>query len=193
MCTSEIERGSRFLPGSSDDHPSLADNFEERFLIKWRGLSHIHCSWELKAVLLNQIDCKRAFHTFFTISEGGLRHSADVRGDGDYYDPAWQEVNRILEFGDDGEHEPLILNKKNPEFEHGKGRQFLVKWCNSAYSDSTYEYERDLIWNGVTFEDHIASFESRRHKVSNMYFLGTCLRNNNTFFHFIMSSVKHSS
>uniref|UniRef100_A0A7S2K935 Uncharacterized protein n=1 Tax=Leptocylindrus danicus TaxID=163516 RepID=A0A7S2K935_9STRA len=166
MRTSEIENGSRFLPDPSDNDPSVADNFEERFLIKWNGLSHIHCSWELESDMANQLDCKRYFTTFFNKNVGGLRYSADERGDGDYFDPAWQEIDRILEIGDDDETEPLILDEKDSNFEHGKGRQFLIKWCNSAYSDSTYEYERDLIWNGVIFEDHIASFELRSKKPS---------------------------
>ena len=55
------------------------------------------------------------------------------------------------------------MDKKD---EDGTGRQFLVKWGNTPYSDSTYEFERDLIWADVDYKPHVEAFMRRNSKPS---------------------------
>jgi SNF2 family DNA or RNA helicase len=62
--------------------------------------------------------------------------------------------------GDDGPAN-IILDLDHPDFDSGTGRQFYVKWVNRSYSESTYEFERDLILNEVDHKEHLASYEKR--------------------------------
>ena len=158
MNTSEIDHGSRWYQESHDD-----DVYEERFLIKWADLSYLHVSWETQGDLIEQIDgAKTYLSTFFRKSHNGFLFTPDERCDGDYFDPAFIVVDRILECGDtEGE---LILDPKDPNYEEGTGRQFLVKWGNSPYNQATYEFERDLILQEVDYKSHVEGFERRATK-----------------------------
>lgn len=60
----------------------------------------------------------------------------------------------------------IILDVNHPDFEEGTGRQFHVKWVNKPYSESTYEFERDLILNEVEYLDELAAYERRSVKPS---------------------------
>lgn len=159
------------------------DVFEERFLVKWKDLSYLHCSWETQNDLESQVEgAKTYLSTFFRKSEDGLLFSADERADGDYFDPGFVQIDRILEVHlpeDEGDYPPLtadkedevspddygiILDRSNPKFEDGTGRQFLIKWSNLPYSESTYEFERDLMLNEVEYKGHLKAFLQRNTK-----------------------------
>jgi hypothetical protein len=178
MNTSEIDHGSRWVQSADDNN----DEYEERFLVKWADASYLHVSWETEKDLLEQVEgAKTYLATFFRKSSQGLLFDADERCDGDYFDPAWTQVDRILEvqFPDTcpiksvkdestvtNEELGIVLDVKSPDYENGLGREFLVKWGNTAYSESTYEYERDLILNEVEYKEHLESFNRRRKRVS---------------------------
>ena len=170
MNTSEIEHGSRwFQDGDLDDDSTL----EERFLIKWSDLSYLHSSWESREDLIDQVEGSKTYlSTFFRKNQNGFIFDADERMDGEYFDPGLIQVDRILEvvqpelgrrhmkdFG-------IIFEKDDPDYESGTGRQFLIKWKTSPYSEATYEFERDLILNDVEYLEHIESFVRRKKKPS---------------------------
>merc|ERR1719491_2769706 len=93
--------------------------------------------------------------SFHRKSQNGFLYDADERCDGEYFDPAYTQIDRILEIGeaelatnvesesnDDTESKfGIILDKKHPEYKSGTGRQFLIKWGNLPYSESSYEFE----------------------------------------------------
>ena len=178
MQTSEIEYGSRWVQDKVDDDD---DTFEERFLVKWSDMSYLHVSWETESDLLELAEnAKNYLSTFFRKSSHGLLFSSDERCDGDYFDPGWTQVDRVLEvhFPEEcpvksvkdedkvtNEDLGICLDKKDKAFENGLGRQFLVKWGNSPYAESTFEYERDLILNEVDYKDQLKDFHRRRKKV----------------------------
>jgi len=196
MNTSEIENGSRWFQDDSDSDSDddsgngKPDNtFQERYLVKWSDLSYLHCSWELENDLMDQVENSKTYLTsFFRRSENGLLFTADERGDGEYFDPSWVQVDRILEIQEPEQTEEktvgksskrrrlsdtentesskhgIILDKEHPDYESGTGRQFLVKWGNTAYSECTYEFERDLILNEVEYEEEVESFCRRSKK-----------------------------
>jgi hypothetical protein len=58
------------------------------------------------------------------------------------------------------------MDKSNPEYEDGTGRQFLIKWCHTPYSVCTYEFERDMILNDIDYKDDVKSFLRRNKKPS---------------------------
>ncbi len=199
--TSEIESGSRWFQddeeeegeaGGDNENKSRNDTFEERFLVKWAGLSFLHCSWETKDDLIEQVEgAKTYLTTFFRKSVNGLLYDADDRLDGDYFDPSYVQIDRILEVNlpesflerkkmkrrklsrgssdfsvkeEEGEDWGIIFDRSHPDYEDELGRQFLVKWGNSPYTDATYEYERDLIVNDIEYETQVKAFLRRSKK-----------------------------
>jgi hypothetical protein len=183
--TSEIDTGSRWFQASNEkEDPSADDNFDERFLVKWSDLSYMHCSWETRDDLIEQVEgAKTYLSTFFRKSENGVLFTADERCDGDYFDPAYTQIDRILEvqLPADEDHPAftaededkytasdfgILMDKSNPEYEDGTGRQFLIKWCHTPYSVCTYEFERDMILNDIDYKDDVKSFLRRNKKPS---------------------------
>lgn len=179
MNTNEIDYGSRWVQDTVDEND---DTYEERYLVKWHDMSYLHVSWETESDLLELVEnAKNYLSTFFRKSSHGLLFSSDERCDGDYFDPAWAQVDRLLEvhFPDEcpiksvknedkvtNDELGMCLDKEDKEaFEEGLGRQFLIKWGNSAYAESTYEYERDLILNEVEYKDQLKDFNRRKKKV----------------------------
>eukprot|EP00584_Thalassiosira_punctigera_P005019 CAMPEP_0172532664 /NCGR_PEP_ID=MMETSP1067-20121228/5630_1 /TAXON_ID=265564 ORGANISM="Thalassiosira punctigera, Strain Tpunct2005C2" /NCGR_SAMPLE_ID=MMETSP1067 /ASSEMBLY_ACC=CAM_ASM_000444 /LENGTH=2277 /DNA_ID=CAMNT_0013317209 /DNA_START=169 /DNA_END=7002 /DNA_ORIENTATION=+ len=169
MNTTEITNGSRWVQEEDDD--ADLEKYEERFLVKWDNLSFLHCSWETERDMVEFCEgAKGRLSTFFRKAEGGLLYEPDERLDGDYFDPSWITIERILEVpeeDDPNDDEPtaeIILDVKDPNFEDGTGRQFYVKWVNKSYSESTFEFERDLILNEVEYEDQLASYNARKAK-----------------------------
>jgi hypothetical protein len=186
MNTSEIHYGSRwFQKDNTIAAPEKSEDsaFEERFLVKWAGLSFLHTSWETEVDLIDQCDAKTYMTTFFRKAVGGLLYSQDERCDGDYFDPAYTQIERILEVivpEDYSNHDGkmtvetedsfdeksfgMIMDKADPKFDNGTGRQFLVKWTNLPYADATYEFERDLIMNDIDYKDQVKDFLQRSKK-----------------------------
>ena len=169
--TSEIESGSRWYEDAASKEDVDDDTFEERFLVKWDDLSYLHCSWETQEDLVEQLEnAKNYLSTFFRKGVNGFLFSADERCDGDYFDPSYTQVERILEVelpesGAIDDNFGIIMDKAHPGYDAGTGRQFLVKWGSTPYSDCTYEFERDLILNEVEYEDQVAEFYKRSNKV----------------------------
>lgn len=93
----------------------------------------------------------------------------------DYFDPSWITIERILNCDTDEENvnekekDPIkryniILDPKHPDFEEGTGRQLHVKWVNKNYSETSWEFERDLILNEVEYLEQLEAFEMRKEK-----------------------------
>jgi len=176
MNTSEIENGSRWFQEEIPEEE--LDKYEERFLVKWADLSFLHCSWEKKDDLMEQVENPKTYLTmFFRKSDHGYYYSPDERMDGEYFDPGFVQIERILDISPpDGWSEKrkrlkgedndwgMIYDPSHPDYENGTGRVFLVKWLNTAYSDATYEYERDLILMDVEYECYLDDFQERNKK-----------------------------
>ena len=82
MCsknTSFIKNGSRWTNYAKEDQ-SLS---EERFLVKWKNLSHLHCSWERRKDLTRwSPGAKQKIATFEKKNSGGFLYGIDDRMDG---------------------------------------------------------------------------------------------------------------
>jgi len=175
MNTSEIEEGSRWFQNTKTTTES--DNtYEERFLIKWDDLSYIHCSWETERDLLDQIErAKTLIKTFFKKAINGYYYDVDERGDGEFFDPALTQIERILEIvqpentntTNDTTKYGIIMDTKHPDYQSGTGRQFLIKWSGSDYVAAKFEFERDLLLNDIEYEEHLQAFIKRNKKPNN--------------------------
>jgi hypothetical protein len=86
--------------------------------------------------------------------------------------PSFVEIERILEverrseYVDQEEGKDSLLGLKNDHGLHDEDndRQFVVKWENTPYSQSTYEYESDLISMKIEYEDSVERFSKRSKK-----------------------------
>lgn len=180
MNSSEITAGS-IWDQTNNNNPSEDDDevVEERFLVKWADLSYLHVSWETQADLLDQIPKAKSYlATFFRKAQQGVLLSPEDRNDGDYFDPAYTLVGRILETAFDGKHPKsweeemattpdqlgIVLDPKSKAFEAGTGRQFLIKWEGLNYSESSWEFERDLILAEIDYQPLLKSFYQRTRK-----------------------------
>ncbi len=186
--TSEITGGSiwdqttsktKSLSNNGRNDSDNDDVMEERFLIKWADLSYLHVSWETQADLLDQIpQAKSYLSTFFRKAQQGILLSPEDRNDGDYFDPAYTQIGRILEVSFDGKHPStwdeelattsqdlgIVLDLKSKEFEVGTGRQFLIKWEGLNYAESSWEFERDLILADLEYQPFLKAFYQRTRK-----------------------------
>lgn len=173
--TSEISFGSRWF---QDEPTGSKDLPQERFLVKWKDLSFLHASWETEDDLVSQTkNAKTYLATFYRKAVGGKLYTQDERQDGDYFDPGFVHVDRILEVDYNGEtftadkedeydHTSfgMVMDKQHPDFDEGTGRQLLVKWTNLPYSEASYEFERDLILNEVEYKEQTKAFLKRNNK-----------------------------
>lgn len=80
MNTRAILNGSRWARNSDMKNPMKS---EERFLVKWQDLSHLHCSWERESDLVRFCPAaKQKLGWFHKKSVGGFLYDEDARMDG---------------------------------------------------------------------------------------------------------------
>ena len=169
----------------------------ERFLIKWQGRSYLHVSWETFDNLLSQSgqQIKGQVRRFIDKMEPDKKLlSEQLRGDGEYFHPDSVTVERVLRaegpglkredvknFTCDDPSSPLPSSTKPPkmvfdrdhddyEENESKGREFLIKWSSTPYSEISWEYERDLINGKVQYEMPTELFFRRNRKPTEKWF-----------------------
>lgn len=114
---------------------------QERFLVQWKGLSHLHVSWENEKALL-EVDknAKGKIQRFRDKELMGL-FNGSMYGD-EYFSPEFRIVDRILDIqdrpGDD--FSPMDSDDEGET----KWRYFYVKWKSLAYDELTWEREDDV-------------------------------------------------
>lgn len=114
---------------------------QERFLVKWKGLSHLHVSWENEKALL-EVDknAKGKIQRFRDKELMGLFNSS-MYGD-EYFSPEFRIVDRILDIQDrPGDDFSPVDSDDEAET---KWRYFYVKWKSLAYDELTWEREDDV-------------------------------------------------
>lgn len=113
--------------------------------------------------------------------EYGSGFGGDAEEDGEYFDPQFAEVDRVLavetdEEGDDGKAEAEAeegqwqavveggetTKGKKAEGKGKKTRKFLVKWCGLPYHEVTWEKEEDLGPEKQGLARHLQAWEGRQ-------------------------------
>uniref|UniRef100_J3MBV3 Uncharacterized protein n=1 Tax=Oryza brachyantha TaxID=4533 RepID=J3MBV3_ORYBR len=132
--TSSSESGSKKNPG-------------KRYLIKWKGLSHLHCTWVSESEYLETAKIHPRLKT--RLNNFHRQMDATDKSDDDYsaIRPEWTTVDRIL------------ATRKSSTGE----REYYVKWKELTYDECTWENESDI----SVFQPQIEQFneiQSRRKK-----------------------------
>ncbi|XP_019437785.1 PREDICTED: CHD3-type chromatin-remodeling factor PICKLE-like isoform X2 [Lupinus angustifolius] len=119
----------------------------KQYLVKWKGLSYLHCSW------VPEKDFQNAFKThprLRTKLNNFHRQMASVNTSEEDFvaiRPEWTTVDRVLACrGDDDE------------------KEYLVKWKELPYDECCWEYESDI----SAFQPEIERFNSLRSKSSKL-------------------------
>lgn len=136
------------IPGKTSSSESGSKNKPvKRYLIKWKGLSHIHCTWVTEDEYL---DAAKMHPRLKTRLNNFNKHFEPIdKSDDDFaaIRPDWTTVDRVLS------------SRKNSIGE----REYYVKWKELTYDDCTWENESDI----SVFQPQIERFneiQSRRKK-----------------------------
>lgn len=149
-----------FAKYDAADENEAAD-YQERFLVKWRNLSHLHCTWETEADLeANGGASFRGKLSRFRKKQSNMRVISDQ-----FFEPGAVVPERIIgwrdnEVGDaadsDAEGETAeggagasaggagSGRRKFRGSEFDKSREYLVKWEALSYAECTWELARDI-------------------------------------------------
>ncbi|WVZ82247.1 hypothetical protein U9M48_029533 [Paspalum notatum var. saurae] len=119
----------------------------KRYLIKWKGLSHIHCSWVSEKEYLEAARIHPRLKT--RLNNFHKQMDSMEKSDDDFaaIRPEWTTVDRILS------------SRKSSTGE----REYYVKWKELTYEECTWETESDI----SAFQPQIERFneiQSRRKK-----------------------------
>lgn len=135
----EEQDKSKPRPTTPEEDKRLAQE-EERFLVKWKNISHLHCSWEKEQLLL-EVDknAKGKIQRFREKQLMGMYYENMEAGD-EYFSPEFCIVDRILDIQDrPGDN----FGPSDEDFVK-KFRYFLVKWKGLPYDQLTWEREDDV-------------------------------------------------
>ena len=136
---------------------------DEMFLIKWRGLSYIHASWEFRHAVETIDQQGKSKLKRFVQSQQSLAVMGDIlkpepldelgKNDDDdveYYNPEYSEVHRIISCDSPAcihagcaslaDMESMSIDSVEGEVDV----YYLVKWRGMQYSDSTWERWQDI-------------------------------------------------
>ncbi|XP_047075437.1 CHD3-type chromatin-remodeling factor PICKLE [Lolium rigidum] len=100
----------------------------KRYLIKWKGLSHIHCTWVPEDEYLEAAKIHPRLKT--RLNNFNRQFESIDRSDDDYVPirPEWTTVDRVL------------ASRKNSTGE----KEYYVKWKELSYEECTWENESDI-------------------------------------------------
>ncbi|EED89561.1 chromodomain-helicase [Thalassiosira pseudonana CCMP1335] len=141
--------------GSSLRYKAVTSNTdrEEVFLIKWRGRSYMHCSWERKR------DLEKFDHsTQLGSARGKINRYIQSSNDSDkdeeeYFSPLHLEVDRIL--GCDENELDMNDGTWDPE----DNVRYIVRWKGLQLTEATWEYWIDIKRD---FVDEVEDFWRRQ-------------------------------
>ncbi|KAJ8450424.1 hypothetical protein Cgig2_002109 [Carnegiea gigantea] len=160
-CVSPLTEIDKIL--DCEKRPAVADdadvseleskqNFVKHYLVKWKGLSYLHCTWVPENEFL---DAYKTLPRLKTKVNNFQRLMASLNNSEDDYvaiRPEWTTVERILACrGDDGE------------------KEYLVKFKELSYDECYWEFESDI----CAFQPEIERFyslQSKRRKHSSINF-----------------------
>ncbi|VAI83540.1 unnamed protein product [Triticum turgidum subsp. durum] len=100
----------------------------KQYLIKWKGLSHIHCTWVSEDEYFEAAKIHPRLKT--RLNNFNRQFESTDKSDDDYVPirPEWTTVDRVL------------ASRKNSSGE----REYYVKWKELSYDECTWESESDI-------------------------------------------------
>ncbi|KAG7391581.1 choline dehydrogenase 7 [Phytophthora boehmeriae] len=121
------------------------------YLIKWKGFSYMHCSWETKQTLLdldpltNKLRIKR-FHEknphqpMQHLRQNDKEDSLGI-DELEYFNPEYLEIHRIIAHRKDP---PMEADPNFPDAPVDDGMRYYIKWRILSYTEATWERACDI-------------------------------------------------
>jgi len=124
---------------------AAGEDVVSEYLVKWKGLSYIHCEWVVEAIILAQSQGKSRLQRFLRkeATAAMRRDEADV--DDELIPEGFITVDRIL---------------AEKSTRAGK-RKYLIKWAALSYGESTWEAAED-----VQDDAKVSEFQQRNKRLS---------------------------
>ncbi|KAI7995163.1 CHD3-type chromatin-remodeling factor PICKLE [Camellia lanceoleosa] len=156
-CVSPLNDIDKIL--DSEMRPTVADDsdasmlgskqiFVKQYLVKWKGLSYLHCTWVPEKEFLKAYKTHPRLRTKVTNFHRQMSSISNSEDDFMAIRPEWTTVDRILSCrGEDDE------------------KEYFVKWKELPYDECYWEFESDI----SSFQQEIERFnkiQSRRRKLS---------------------------
>ncbi|XP_070682745.1 CHD3-type chromatin-remodeling factor PICKLE isoform X1 [Malus domestica] len=120
--------------------------FVKQYLVKWKGLSYLHCTWVPEKEFVKAFKAHPRLKTKVNNFHRQMESSNNSEDDFVAIRPEWTTVDRILACREDDE------------------KEYLVKWKELPYDECYWESESDI----AAFQPEIGRFnriQSRSHKV----------------------------
>ncbi|CAN6582876.1 unnamed protein product [Malus baccata var. baccata] len=120
--------------------------FVKQYLVKWKGLSYLHCTWVPEKEFVKAFKAHPRLKTKVNNFHRQMELSNNSEDDFVAIRPEWTTVDRILACREDDE------------------KEYLVKWKELPYDECYWESESDI----AAFQPEIGRFnriQSRSHKV----------------------------
>lgn len=145
---------------SSDD---IQIEKETRYLVKWKDLSYLHVSWEVKRRLLDYE--KNARGKIMRFHEK-LRSGSAMQGSyGDeLFNPEYCVVDRVLDMQKEPEDDFSLGEDAEEVTEPDKSQYLLIKWKALSYDEITWERKSD-----VKDDEAIRAFQRRSNHAVRRY------------------------
>ncbi|RHY34335.1 hypothetical protein DYB32_001021 [Aphanomyces invadans] len=108
------------------------------YLIKWKGYSYIHATWESEATLLqidpnNKHKIKRYLEKAH-VSSNGVPRALDTEDEVEYFNPEYLEIHRILD-----------MRREPPTDQVDDGWRYYIKWRVLSYAECSWERACDIV------------------------------------------------
>ncbi len=133
----------------SDDSNDVDANVG-RYLIRWKGLSYLHVTWELYRDIeehmgINGTQYVSRFRKKYgeILLRGEL--SPEEEWGGGFFNPECIEIDRVLK----------VVRKP------GTDTELVIKWLGCSYSELSYETVSDLDQLGINHKDAVSAYFSR--------------------------------
>ena len=177
--THEITRGSAW---QIQDDVWFGSAVSKRYLIKWKGLSHLHLSWEEDEDLNNAdiLDVKSAnvaLDRFNQRCKTGSPLFPDLNDSSEYFPPEYLQIERILDFVRGDEKVEHVACDFVPGV-HGTNCSMTVKWRGLSYFCSTFEEVSDIQHVGIEYLGALRRFLVAELKAPARIHSKSYLRNN---------------
>ncbi|KDO30724.1 hypothetical protein SPRG_04626 [Saprolegnia parasitica CBS 223.65] len=104
-----------------------------QFLIKWKGYSYMHASWETEETLL-QIDPNNKYKIKRFLEKVAGPREVSPDDEVEYFNPEYLEIHRILDIRQEAAGEA-------PD----DGKRLLIKWRVLSYAECTWERACDIV------------------------------------------------
>nr|XP_016476517.1 PREDICTED: CHD3-type chromatin-remodeling factor PICKLE [Nicotiana tabacum] len=153
VCVSPLNDIDKIL--DCETRPTVADDndasklgskqaFVKQYLVKWKGLSYLHCTWVPEKDFLKAYKAHPRLKT--KVNNFHRQMSSMTNSEEEYVAirPEWTTVDRILARRGDGEE-----------------KEYLVKWKELPYDECYWEFESDI----SSFQHEIERF----HRVQSRY------------------------